>query len=185
MPPISRGSATTRLISSLTQAMHSSLVPMSGAKMYSCSPRSSCASARISCSFLSAGIFGSPRSTTLPPPCGRPAAAFLKVIARASRMHSSVVTSVAMRTPPIAGPLATLSMTSTAFRPTDGSQACTILAGPSSSANEKRSSMQSAPFWSVCYPTMAMAACSIRRDHDPPFNYRWLHRFLNDMDQTI
>jgi len=62
-------------------------------------------------------------------------------MARASRTHSAVLTSVAMRTPPIDGPMATLSTTSTALRPTDGSQAWTILAGPRSSANENRSSM--------------------------------------------
>ena len=59
--------------------------------------------------------------TILPPPCGRLAAAFLNVIARAKRKHSLTLTSGAMRTPPIEGPIATLSTTNIPFRPTDGS----------------------------------------------------------------
>ena len=58
--------------------------------------------------------------TDLPPPWRRPAAAFFQVIARASRKHSSTVTSGAMRTPPIATPHAVLSMTSIAFKSTNG-----------------------------------------------------------------
>jgi hypothetical protein len=42
-------------------------------------------------------------------------------MARARRTHSSVLTSGAMRTPPIEGPQATLSTTRTAFKPVDGS----------------------------------------------------------------
>ena len=42
--------------------------------------------------------------TDLAPPCASPAAAFFNVIARASRTHSSTLTSGAMRVPPIAGP---------------------------------------------------------------------------------
>jgi hypothetical protein len=56
----------------------------------------------------------------LPPPWRRPAAAFFQVMARASRKHSSTVTSGAIRTPPIATPHAVLSTTTTAFKPTDG-----------------------------------------------------------------
>jgi len=70
---------------------------------------------RISRSLSESGILGSAKITDLPPPCGRPAAAFLKVIARASRKASSVLTSGAMRTPPIAGPQATLSIATTAL----------------------------------------------------------------------
>jgi hypothetical protein len=74
---------------------------------------------RISRSFSGSGILGSAKITDLPPPCGRPAAAFLKVIARANRNASSVVTSGAMRTPPIAGPQAILSIATTALRVMD------------------------------------------------------------------
>jgi hypothetical protein len=42
----------------------------------------------------------------------------LKVIAPASRKASSVLTSGAIRTPPIAGPQATLSIATTALRQT-------------------------------------------------------------------
>ena len=65
------------------------------------------------------GILGSAKITDLPPPCGKPAAAFLKVIARANRKASSVLTSGAMRTPPIAGPQAMLSIETTALSPMD------------------------------------------------------------------
>ena len=43
---------------------------------------------RINCSFAAAAMRGSPKMTDLPPPCGKPAAAFFHVIARASRKHS-------------------------------------------------------------------------------------------------
>jgi hypothetical protein len=76
------------------------------------------AKARISRSLSESGILGSAKITDLPPPCGSPAAAFLKVIARASRKASSVLTSGAMRTPPIAGPQAMLSIATTALSPT-------------------------------------------------------------------
>jgi hypothetical protein len=56
-----------------------------------------------------------------PPPCGRPAMAFFQVMARARRKTSSVVTSLAMRIPPIAGPAAVLSTTTMPFKPTRGS----------------------------------------------------------------
>ena len=67
--------------------------------------------------FRPACIFGSAKITDLPPPCGRPAAAFLSVIARASRNASSVLTSSAIRTPPMAGPQATLSIDDDGFEP--------------------------------------------------------------------
>jgi hypothetical protein len=73
----------------------------------------------------------------------RPAAAFLSVIARASRRHSAVLTSDAMRRPPIDGPHATLSTTSTASRPSPGSRTCTTFARPSSSESVTTSSMDS------------------------------------------
>jgi hypothetical protein len=78
------------------------------------------AKARISRSLSRNVILGSAKITDLPPPWGRPAAAFLKVIARASRKASSLLTSGAIRTPPIAGPQAILSIATTAFRPTEG-----------------------------------------------------------------
>ena len=78
------------------------------------------AKARISASFRGAGMRGSAKITDLPPPCASPAAAFLSVMARASRKHSSRLTSGAMRTPPIEGPHATLSMTTIALRPAPG-----------------------------------------------------------------
>jgi len=53
--------------------------------------------------------------TDLPSPCGKPAAAFFKVIPRTSRKAFSVVTSGTMRTPPIAGPQATFSIAATAL----------------------------------------------------------------------
>ena len=49
--------------------------------------------------------------------CGKPAAAFFKVIARARRAPSATLTSSAIRTPPIAGPVATLSTTRIARSP--------------------------------------------------------------------
>jgi hypothetical protein len=87
-----RWQPTTRPISSLIQAMHSSSVPMSGAKMYSCTPAGSRPGpgSGAPCRF---GHVGVAHSTTLPPPWGKPAAAFFRVMARASRKHSSVVTS--------------------------------------------------------------------------------------------
>ncbi len=77
--------------------------------------------ALINFSFCSFGIFGSPNITDLPPPCRKPAAEFFIVMARARRKHSSVLTSSAMRNPPIDGPMATLSITRIAFRLTEGS----------------------------------------------------------------
>ncbi len=79
------------------------------------------AKARIHCSLTSGGMAGSPLTTALPPPWGSPAALFFIVMARARRNASSTVTSGAMRMPPMAGPLATLSTTSTAFIPNAGS----------------------------------------------------------------
>jgi len=74
---------------------------------------------RISRSLSESGILGSAKITDLPPPCDKPAAAFLKVIARASRRASSVLTSGAMRTPPMAGPQAMLSIATIALSPED------------------------------------------------------------------
>jgi hypothetical protein len=68
----------------------------------------------------SRGIAGSAKITDLPPPWGRPAAALFSVIARARRKHSSTLTSGAMRAPPIAGPAATLSITTIARKSSDG-----------------------------------------------------------------
>ena len=87
--------------------------------MYSLRSAIAPANARISRSLSGSGILGSAKITDLPPPCGKPAAAFLKVIARASRKASSVLTSGAMRTPPIAGPQAMLSIETTALSPMD------------------------------------------------------------------
>jgi hypothetical protein len=71
---------------------------------------------------LAAGsIAGSATMPALAPPCRSPAAAFLNVIARASRNTSRGVTSGAIRTPPIAGPAAVLSTTTMACSPAAGS----------------------------------------------------------------
>ncbi len=78
------------------------------------------ANARMICSLAAAGMAGSPTMTDLAPPCGNPAAAFINVMARASRTHSPTLTSGAMRVPPIAGPAAVLSITTIAFKPSDG-----------------------------------------------------------------
>ena len=51
----------------------------------------------------------------LAPPCGNRAALFLNVMARARRVHSSNDTSAAMRSPPLAGPHATLSITNMSY----------------------------------------------------------------------
>src|SRR5512139_470692 len=99
------------------------------------------AKARTSASLWAGGIAGSPTITDLPPPCGSPAAAFLKVIARASRAHSASETSLAMRKPPMDGPVATLSTTRMALSPIAGSCTCTMRAGPRSSQKLKGSSM--------------------------------------------
>ena len=101
------------------------------------------AKARISDCLSVDGIIGSPTITALPPPWCSPAAAFLSVIALASRTHSSVVTSGAIRTPPIAGPIATLSITTVARSPVVRSVRCTILAGPRSSVNRNGRSCNS------------------------------------------
>ena len=79
------------------------------------------ANARISSSFLDISIFGSPKITDLPPPCGRLAAEFFIVMARAKRNASSALTSGAIRMPPMDGPRATLSMATTALSPDFGS----------------------------------------------------------------
>src|SRR5210317_1390728 len=71
--------------------------------------------------------------TDLPPPCGRPAAAFLSVMPRARRKHSSSDTSGAMRTPPMAVPAAVLSTTAIALRPIAGLYICRMVLGPRSS----------------------------------------------------
>ena len=67
--------------------------------------------------------------------------AFLSDIARARRKQVSVVTSGAIRTPPIAGPAATLSMTTNARSPVRCSAMCTTLAGPRSSQKRNPSSV--------------------------------------------
>ncbi len=69
------------------------------------------AKARTSRSFSSRGSPGSATIPALPPPWGRPAAAFLNVIARARRATSSSETSTAILTPPMAVPAAVLSIT--------------------------------------------------------------------------
>ena len=137
MPPSSRGRPTARPISSLTQAMAVSSVPMSGPGMYSFRLRIPAAKARTKRSFSERGIDGSPKITDFAPPCANPAAAFLKVMARARRKHSSVLTSGAMRVPPIAGPTAVLSITTMALRPRRGSWMWTIFSGPSGSAKSE------------------------------------------------
>jgi hypothetical protein len=87
--------------------------------MYSVRLPIAAAKARISRSLSRSDILGSAKITDLPP-CGKPAAAFLKVIARASRKASSVLTSGAIRSPPIAGPQAILSIATTSLRPIEG-----------------------------------------------------------------
>ena len=81
----------------------------------------------------------------MPPPCGKPAAAFFNVIARASRAHSSAVTSGAMRKPPMEGPRATLSTTSTPSSPRLFSCTWMVFAGPRSSANGRSPAMPPRP----------------------------------------
>ena len=95
------------------------------------------AKARITRSFSLGSIAGSATMPALPPPWARPAAAFLKVIARASRKTSRTVTSGAMRMPPIEGPQATLSMTRKPRTPARGSWTRTTCEGPRSSASSR------------------------------------------------
>src|ERR1017187_7222041 len=75
---------------------------------------------------------GSATIPDLPPPCGSPTTALFTVMARARRATSLAVTSDLIRTPPIAGPRATLSMTTTASTPSQGLRKTTF-AGPSPS----------------------------------------------------
>jgi hypothetical protein len=91
------------------------------------------ANARTIRSLRIGSTVGSATMPALPPPWRSPAAAFFRVIARASRATSSTVTSGAMRTPPIAGPAAVSSMTTMPSIPVDGSRTSTTMLGPDSS----------------------------------------------------
>ena len=135
IPPSTSGRPTLRPISSWIQAMQRSSVPMSGPGMYVCTSRIACANHRITFSLSRGGIAGSAANPALAPPCARPAAALFSVIARARRATSPTVTSGTMRRPPIPGPHAVLSTTTTARTPVSGSRSRTIASGPSPSVN--------------------------------------------------
>ncbi len=124
---------------------------------------------RITRSLSAGSMAGSATIPALPPPWRNPAAAFLKVIARASRATSWTVTSGAIRTPPMAGPAATLSTTTKPSSPTPGSRTSTTCAGPRSSANTRHSLSIMPPLASAVCPTRRSSppasACSRSRRH--------------------
>ena len=99
--------------------MQVSSVPMSGPGMYPvrfAMPRAKC---RTRASLF--GDLGSAMMQDFPPPWERPAIAFFQVMPRARRNTSSVVTSGAIRIPPMAGPAAVLSTTAMPLSPMPGS----------------------------------------------------------------
>ena len=113
-PPSAPGTPTARPISSYTYAIDVSVVPMSGPGMYSVSCSIARAKARMTRSWSGGARSGGAAMPDFPPPCGKPATAFFTVMALASRATSRAVMSGRMRTPPMAGPSATLSTTTTA-----------------------------------------------------------------------